>query len=589
MLCVGATQQTVINRNFTNGILSDENSVNIISTDTLPLCIGIIAYQGKNTLHNTLDSYRKHGLFKFVSEWYIFFQQINSPRRKRWAVNIIKQHPQLNPLYSPSNIAWGALINLTVVCKSPYILILEEDFEIVADENAAFIQLQLAITLLSSNTADAIRLRSRKDPGNPNWSYLTWVANKRKNVCDSHCISHVMWNDNAETIFPELKVCNIRPKTWCTSSKYAHYTNTPTMYRTEFANNLYQHVPFGRFQTVEEWIQSNAWMNQQYHVAYSDGIFKHNRLDRTLGILDPAPSSKQCHDVFVSAFYDMGSFRDSRDKYINSAVILAKQITSYGCQFHIYCGSVLNNNLTNICIDLEAVFLSNHLIFIHPLSMHAAMQDIFGTDPRYEFEIAIKTMRHHWKQKGRNKNDMWMSKHPLKETINYLMIMNTKFSALKRASVYTKNHCNEGACLVWIDIGIYRHRGHVKGFEGSNLSPMRSNTAVFSVSGLGQWPSRDHTIYLYGIRQEVAGGVMIFDSSWYRSTFLPAYQQMVNQLLKNKEVTTDQGVLSLMVQTLPVKLLTPSYYKIMARMLCTVDQKSKKTAYVASNISSDLR
>jgi len=252
-------------------------------TPRLPICLGILAYQGVKTLDNTLASYARVGLFDIVEETHILFQQIDSPERRAWVDDVVARYPQLRPTYSETNTGFAAFPTFVVnACESETVLVLEEDFSIsnTIDTVGVKAQLQNAVWLLW-NGVEAVRLRSRKDPGEPNHSHLTWLS--KGSIESSHLISHVFWDDNAEDHVPEISVCRAEPKTWCASSANAHYTNNPTMYKTAFAKTLYDAVPIDqRASNLESWL-TTYWRQQEFTVAYSDAVFTHNRLDRTLG------------------------------------------------------------------------------------------------------------------------------------------------------------------------------------------------------------------------------------------------------------------------------------------------------------------
>lgn len=60
---------------------------------------------------------------------------------------------------------------------------------------------------------------------------------------------------------------------------------------------------------------------------------------------------------------------------------------------------------------------------------------------------------------------------------------------------------------------------------------------------------------------------MVFNASWYTNVFFPEYKRELQRLIQNKEITTDQGMLTLLAQTFPeVTLITPSYERIAERM-----------------------
>lgn len=246
-----------------------------------PICIGVLAFQGVKTLENTLTSYRNYGLFEMVSETHVLFQQVNSPGRMAWATDVVSRYRVLHPIYEPTNIGQrSAFIQLAHACSQPYLVVLEEDFQVSPMANVRE-QLELGITLLQEN--DAVPVRHRKDAGSPNYAYDSYMANTccgGKNPGATHMIEHTTWSDTPELEFKELKVCVTSPKTWCTTSKNAQYTNNPTLYKTAFATALFQRVPEN--EPFEPWL-TQFWSGQSYNVARSTGIFKHNRIDRVLG------------------------------------------------------------------------------------------------------------------------------------------------------------------------------------------------------------------------------------------------------------------------------------------------------------------
>jgi hypothetical protein len=246
-----------------------------------PICICILTFEGLLTLENTLNSYLTSGLFDAVGEVHILFQRLNTHGRLTMAKNFVKRFPGLlHPLFLTSDLGQrAAFITLARACGQPQVLILEEDFQ-VSDQANLFEQFQLSSRFLEQY--DAFQLRHRKDPGKPNYAHDSFLAGTccgGKNPGVSHMLEHVTWNDFPEREFPELKVCLLAPKTWCTTSKYGQYTNNPTLYKTPFALQLFLSVP-ERHQ-LEPWLTS-FWSNQNYTVARSTGIFKHNRIDRTL-------------------------------------------------------------------------------------------------------------------------------------------------------------------------------------------------------------------------------------------------------------------------------------------------------------------
>ena len=98
-------------------------------------------------------------------------------------------------------------------------------------------------------------------------------------------MSHVMWDNAAETHVPEISVCRATPKTWCASAAHAHYTTDPVLYRIDFVRALYARVRNDQMTLAAfEGALRSIWAQTSYTVAYSDAIFTHARVDSTPGV-----------------------------------------------------------------------------------------------------------------------------------------------------------------------------------------------------------------------------------------------------------------------------------------------------------------
>ncbi len=271
------------------------------------LCLGVTAYQGVETLKHTLDSYVKHALFRIAKKIYIHFLKIDSPERRAWAEDVLRTYPDLEPLYSEGIELYHSLNALVGACsKHDYTMLLEEDFELVSHEEDARKQIENAVYMLKHG-ADAVRMRSRLNGGNPNHS-LTQIQNGKK-LPESHLISYVMNGDEPEKRVPEISVCRLEPKTWCTSSKHGHYTNNPVMYRSAFLKELLAVVPDNMhdFGNVEPYL-TKWWSKQEFVLAWSEGVFKHTRLDRTLGKIGKTASLSAKKTVIIAAAIGYGIY-----------------------------------------------------------------------------------------------------------------------------------------------------------------------------------------------------------------------------------------------------------------------------------------
>jgi hypothetical protein len=248
----------------------------------LPVCIGVIAFRGTHTLNYTLPSYRNSRLLDMVEESVILFQQVDSPGRQRWfeyyntSFGDMFTHP---PIISRTNLKFYAFVELTLACKSPYVLILEEDFAVNVNKSQVAEQLFLSYSLLKENRAQAVRLRNIDMMGEPN--HVGIYFQQFNTIQDVHFLDMIVFNRNSHIDFPDrISLCNQKPMTWCASSKYAHYSNNPAMYKKDMIEDFYLSNSRSSFDTVSVEVDLNEkWINRNFTVAWSSGLFTHDRID----------------------------------------------------------------------------------------------------------------------------------------------------------------------------------------------------------------------------------------------------------------------------------------------------------------------
>tara|TARA_X000000368_G_scaffold380117_1_gene335690 strand:+ start:2207 stop:7276 length:5070 start_codon:yes stop_codon:yes gene_type:complete len=291
--------------------LSRKTSVTVQDKDhaKLPICIGLVAHQGVKTLDATLLSYKKTGFLDMSDDFHILFQQIDSPERRAWADHVLSQYPTLLPIFQKENVGHQSFVHLADSCANSSLVFmpLEEDFVIKVDNVHVRNQITNAMRLLRDKT-DAVKMRNRILPGEPNYSYESW---KQGTLGSTHLLSHVMWDEDAEKHVAGIWQCGTDPKTWCANSKHAHYTNNPTMYNTEFAKKIFHMVPEHSVSTqkFEQWL-TTYWSQQNFQVAHSDGIFTHERLDRELGKKTPTHTIKKNVVMAAALGYGLQDFQN---------------------------------------------------------------------------------------------------------------------------------------------------------------------------------------------------------------------------------------------------------------------------------------
>ena len=166
------------------------------------------------------------------------------------------------------------------------IIICEEDWALPIP------QVQVAETILSaqdiiaSGRAVSVQLRNRRDQGFPSHviKWLITPASGPALINPSLWFYNVMHTNHAEDLFNSsmLHVCELNPKTWCTSSKYSLFAMAPQLYSTEFIRSIWKQVDPKQYKNmnIEVYIYLNIWKPANFQVAFGPGIFVHNRLDR---------------------------------------------------------------------------------------------------------------------------------------------------------------------------------------------------------------------------------------------------------------------------------------------------------------------
>lgn len=227
----------------------------------MDLTIGILSWGQHETLINTLRSYRNWGLlFRPDVEYLIFFQEIS------------EKDKEIADLYGfecfgvSKNIGIaGGYRKLVEATTSEFFLFLENDWELLRHP---WSQLLSAQTALATREFDVVRFRHRTRPGNPLWT-RQFEGNEMSRP--EHLLDCVHWVDEP-TQFDQIFYS--RPF-WYTTSRYANWTNNPTMFRTRFLEKYI--LPRMGNRDVELDIQ-RWWQEQDFWVAQGEGLFTHNRL-----------------------------------------------------------------------------------------------------------------------------------------------------------------------------------------------------------------------------------------------------------------------------------------------------------------------
>lgn len=252
---------------------------NINITEKLPISIGILSWNSNQTLRNTLNSYKKNGLFDIVDNVVLFFQEISEEDK-----NLAMEY-DIPFISSDENIGIGrALLKLSEVLKEKNILLLEHDWELNEDIETTFLELKQGIELLDSDY-DCIRLRSVKNPGHPVYSQNVYQGNELNyydtsiDLMSPHLFECRHWMHNADEVFADkIKKEN---NYFTTTSRWGNFTNNPCLYKKNFYTSIIR--PFEGKGLLYNGLESNVchwWARQNFKIAWGKGLFTHNDIEK---------------------------------------------------------------------------------------------------------------------------------------------------------------------------------------------------------------------------------------------------------------------------------------------------------------------
>lgn len=231
-----------------------------------PLTIGILSWGAHNTLKNTLESYKKHGLLELAAQRFIFFQEksiADIEIAHEYGFDAYGSHTNLG-------IAGGYRAMLGYVTE-PYYLFLENDWAIIEEPYALQRQISGGILFTGSGLADVVRYRHRRHPGNPLWT-AQFQGNEMSRP--EHLLDCLHWRENPDLDFPGA-IFKGTHGWYGTLAAYANWTNNPHMVRAKWAREVL--LPRLGDRDIELDLQE-WWKTTGFVVAQGDGLFTHWRL-----------------------------------------------------------------------------------------------------------------------------------------------------------------------------------------------------------------------------------------------------------------------------------------------------------------------
>ena len=200
------------------------------NTHKLPISIGILSWKSGQVLVDTLSTYYHNGLLDMVNDVTILFQEV-TPQDIQ-----VASHFNIDCIGLQKNIGIGkAFKKLTQNAQSEYVLILEHDWNLIEDRETTYNTLQKSYKAIEMGL-DVVRLRHRKDPGFPHFSFK--YKGKELEYYDEwhectspHLLDSVHWCE-PDIEFPE-QIKKSEDMFW-TTSRYGNWTNNPCLIKKNF-------------------------------------------------------------------------------------------------------------------------------------------------------------------------------------------------------------------------------------------------------------------------------------------------------------------------------------------------------------------
>ncbi len=242
------------------------------------MSVALLVQTWKNpkTLANTLESYRKNGLLELVDEL-LMWNMENSSKNK----NIGKNYG-FTVYGSKRNLGAGrGFLRLSEIANSEYIILLEDDWELIVTNDVTRSELNKAKAVLSSGAASTVRMRHRKNPGIP---LCSSDMKGHEFKCPQLLLETVYFRDDPVNAFPDI-ITRHSTGIMIVNCKWSAYTNNPTMYQTDwFYENITKHAPpiakGSLYSSLEQYIHPH-WLSLNHKVSHLPiGIFSHNDLGK---------------------------------------------------------------------------------------------------------------------------------------------------------------------------------------------------------------------------------------------------------------------------------------------------------------------
>jgi hypothetical protein len=258
----------------------------------LPFSIGILSWNGYDSLLNSLLTYEKNGLSKLTKYKYICL-----PEYKQEGIQLAKKFSYKPILFKKNLGILGGFKALAEKMPSGPILLLENDLPLIEDQNVTFDQIQNSIKLLSNDNVIQVRLRSRTNPGLPfvgiekyqrYWSnniisYIKRILRPSKAKRLIGTATYVIQNPVKR--HPNY-IKSLSHSYFSVSSSVLNWANLAILVdRDKFLNiiipkaeTVSSNKKINGFKNIEIELNSFWWRKQNFEIIVAPGLFTHFRV-----------------------------------------------------------------------------------------------------------------------------------------------------------------------------------------------------------------------------------------------------------------------------------------------------------------------
>ena len=258
----------------------------------LNFSIGILSWNGYDSLLNSLKTYEKNGLSKLTNHKYICL-----PDYKREGVEIAKSFCY-EPILIEQNLGiLGGFKILAEKMPSGPILLLENDLPLIENYSETYNQIFKSIDFLSQKKVIQVRLRSRINPGEPFeginkyndlWSenlISTFKRKLRPNKAEKLIGTSIYAVKNPDLRHPKY-ITKLSNGFYSVKSNVLNWANLAILVNKEiFLNIIIKRAlsvqsskKINGFKNIEIELNSLWWRQQKFKIIVAPGIFTHSRL-----------------------------------------------------------------------------------------------------------------------------------------------------------------------------------------------------------------------------------------------------------------------------------------------------------------------